>query len=56
VNGDSLRIRDATWDARFGPPALREALMRGEDPDGVIDGQLPGVVEFQRLTRKYRLY
>jgi hypothetical protein len=49
-------IRDATFDARFGPPALREALMRGEDPDSVIDSQLPAVVEFEQRTRKYRLY
>ena len=56
VNPDSLVIRDATFDARFGPPALREALMRGDDPDSVIDSQLPAVVEFEQRTRKYRLY
>jgi uncharacterized protein YbbC (DUF1343 family) len=56
VNGDSLTLRDATFDARFGPPALREALLRGDDPDSVIDSQLPRVIEFEQRTRKYRLY
>jgi beta-N-acetylhexosaminidase len=56
VNPDSLTLRDAGFDARFGPPALREALLRGEDPDSVIDSQLPLVVEFEQRTRKYRLY
>lgn len=56
VNPDSLQIRNATFDARFGTPALREALLRGEDPDSVIDGELPKVVAFEQRTRKYRLY
>jgi uncharacterized protein YbbC (DUF1343 family) len=56
VNRDSLVIRDATFDARFGPPALRQALLRGDDPDSVIDSQLPAVVEFEQRTRRYRLY
>jgi uncharacterized protein YbbC (DUF1343 family) len=56
VNPDSLTLRDAGFDARFGPPALREALLRGDDPDSVIDSQLPLVVEFEQRTRKYRLY
>jgi uncharacterized protein YbbC (DUF1343 family) len=56
TNPDSLTIREATFDARFGPAALREALLRGEDPDSVIDSQLPAVVQFEQQTRKYRLY
>jgi uncharacterized protein YbbC (DUF1343 family) len=56
VNRDSLVIRDATFDARFGPPALRQALIRGDDPDSVIDSQLPAVVAFEQRTRRYRLY
>ena len=56
VNPDSLVIRNATFDARFGPPALREAILRGGDPDSVIDSQLPAVVAFEQRTRKYRLY
>ena len=56
VNRDSLVIRNATFDARFGPPALREAILRGDDPDSVIDSQLPAVVAFEQRTRKYRLY
>lgn len=56
VNRDSLVIRDATFDARFGPPALRQALLRGDDPDSVIDSQLPAVVAFEQRTRRYRLY
>ena len=56
VNGDSLTLRSEGFDARFGPPALREALLRGDDPDSVIDGQLPRVVQFEQRTRQYRLY
>jgi uncharacterized protein YbbC (DUF1343 family) len=54
--GDSLRLNDRTFDLRFGSPAAREALLRGEDPDGVIDRSLAEVVEFQRRARPLLLY
>jgi uncharacterized protein YbbC (DUF1343 family) len=54
--GDSLRLTDRTFDLRFGSPAAREALLRGEDFDGVIDRSLGEVVEFQRRVRPLLLY
>lgn len=56
VHGDSLRLTARGFDLRFGSPTAREALLRGDDPDGVIDRMLPEVVEFQRRTREYLLY
>lgn len=56
VNGDSLRLRDEGFDERLGPPRVREALLRGEDPDSVLDRELPATVEWERSVRKYRLY
>ena len=54
--GDSLRLTDRAFDLRFGSPAARQALLRGEDPDGVIDRSLGEVVEFQRRVRPFLLY
>jgi beta-N-acetylhexosaminidase len=56
VNPDSLRIREASFDERFGPARLREQLVKGEDPDTVIDDQLPLIIDFERSTKPYRLY
>ena len=56
VNRDSLRITPLTFDLRFGNAAAREALMAGDDPDSVIDRELPAVVAFERATRRYLLY
>ena len=53
---DSLRVRDRGFDLRFGSPAAREALLRGEDPDAVIDRSLPEVVAFERSVRQFHLY
>jgi hypothetical protein len=56
VNGDSLRLRDAVFDDRFGNARLRIALLRGEDPDSVMDTELPGVVAFRERSRRYLIY
>ena len=53
---DSLRITPSSFDLRFGSAAGREALFAGEDPDTVIDRQIPAVVAFERATRSYLLY
>ena len=34
----------------------RDALLRGEDPDSVLDRELPATVAWEQATRKYRLY
>ena len=55
-HSDSLRVTARSYDLRFGSGAAREALMRGDDPDEVIDRMQPGVVEFQRRVRSILLY
>lgn len=54
--GPSLRINERSFDLRFGSPAVREALLRGEDPDAVIDREYAEVFEFREKTRRYLLY
>jgi uncharacterized protein YbbC (DUF1343 family) len=56
TSGDSLRINPLTYDLRFGSPAAREALMRGVDPDTVIDATLPSVVAFEQNARRFLIY
>lgn len=56
VHRDSLRLEAAGFDLRFGDPRAREALLAGDDPDAVIDRQLPGVVAFTTRARRYHLY
>lgn len=53
---DSLHVNPLSFDLRFGSPSAREALLRGEDPDAVIDRELPAVVRFEERTHPYRLY
>jgi hypothetical protein len=56
VHRDSLQLRIPAYDLRFGSPAARIALVNGEDPDTVIDRELPAAVAFSQLSRKYMLY
>ena len=57
TNRSVVRITDARlFDLRFGSPAMREALLRGEDPDAVIDRDVAAVAEFERATRRFWLY
>ena len=53
---DSLRVDAAGFDQRFGSPAAREALLRGDDPDGVMDRALGDAVAFRERSRQYWLY
>lgn len=53
---DSLGLDGRGFDLRFGSPSAREALLRGEDPDAVIDRSLPEVVAFRDRARRYELY
>ena len=53
---DSLVVRDAAFDLRFGRRALREALLRGEDPDAVVARDAGAVAEWQRQVAPFRLY
>lgn len=53
---DSLRLTGRTVDLRLGTTAAREALVRGDDPDEVIDRAQPSIVAFQRRVKPYLLY
>jgi uncharacterized protein YbbC (DUF1343 family) len=48
---DTLR-----FDRLFGLARARRALMAGEDPDSVMDRELPDVIHFNQATRRYHLY
>ena len=56
LNADSLVVRNATWDDRFGRPAMREAIMRGEDPDAVVARDDAAVAEWLRRVAPFRIY
>lgn len=53
---DSLVVRAATFDERFGRPAMREALLRGEDPDAVVAPDDAAVAAWRREVAPYLLY
>ncbi|MBA3343469.1 MAG: DUF1343 domain-containing protein [Gemmatimonadaceae bacterium] len=56
TSGDGLKINERVFDLRFGAPRVREALVRGEDPDAVIDREYRPAFEFRERTRRYLLY
>jgi uncharacterized protein YbbC (DUF1343 family) len=56
VNRDSLRLTDRTFDLRFGSPAIREAIMRGEDPLPLMAQERAKAQAFRERTRKYWIY
>lgn len=53
---DSLKIHDTAFDERFGAARIREALLRGDDPDTVIDRELPAMIAFRESIKGYLLY
>jgi uncharacterized protein YbbC (DUF1343 family) len=53
---DSLTLRAAAFDDRFGRPAMREALMRGEDPDAVVSRDDAAVEAWRRELATFQLY
>ena len=54
--GDKLTVNNRAFDLRFGSPELREALMRGEDPDRLIDREYREAYAFRERTRQYLIY
>lgn len=54
--GDKLTIRDRAFDLRFGSPPVREALLRGEDPDVIIDREYKAAYVFREKARPYLIY
>jgi uncharacterized protein YbbC (DUF1343 family) len=53
---ESLMVRDRAFDERFGRPAMREALMRGEHPDSVVARDDVAVEAWRRELAPYRIY
>jgi len=53
---EGLKLDELAFDHRFGSPRVREALMRGEDPDAVIDREYRDAFQFRERTRQYLLY
>ncbi len=53
---DSLRLNNDTFDRRMGASWARVALLRGDDPDEVIDRVQPEIVAFQRRVKPFLLY
>ncbi|HET9011013.1 MAG TPA: hypothetical protein VFN38_04325, partial [Gemmatimonadaceae bacterium] len=53
---DSLVVRGAAFDDRFGRPGMRAALLRGDDPDAVVAADDAAVEAWRRELAPYRLY
>ncbi len=51
-----LTFRLPRFDELYGAARLREALVRGEDPDTVLDRELPSVSVFREMVKPYLLY
>jgi len=56
VSPDSFVVRGPAFDDRFGRPAMREALMRGEDPDVVVARDSANVAAWWRAVARYTIY
>jgi uncharacterized protein YbbC (DUF1343 family) len=54
--GSKLTIRKRDFDLRFGSPSDREALLRGDDPDVLIDREYKAAYAFREATRQYLIY
>jgi len=54
--GSRLTIDNRAFDLRFGAPGMREALIRGDDPDVVIDREYKAAYAFRERTRQYLIY
>ena len=54
--GTRLTIQNRAFDLRFGSPQVREALLRGEDPDVLIDREYKSAYAFREATRQYLIY
>ena len=54
--GSKLTINNRAFDLRFGSPSVREALLRGDDPDVLIDREYRAAYAFRESTRQYLIY
>jgi hypothetical protein len=56
TSGAGLKIDNRAFDLRFGAASIREALLRGDDPDAVIDREYKPAFDFREQTRRFLLY
>ena len=56
TSADSLRINPQRFDERLGAARVRTAIVGGEDPDSVLDRELPATVRFREAVRPFLLY
>ena len=54
--GTKLTIDNRGFDLRFGSPRVREAVLRGDDPDVLIDREYRAAYAFREKTRQYLIY
>ena len=54
--GSRLTIDARSFDLRFGSPQDRVALLRGDDPDVIIDREYKAAYAFREQTRQYLIY
>jgi uncharacterized protein YbbC (DUF1343 family) len=54
--GSKLTIQNREFDLRFGSPSVRQALLRGDDPDVLIDREYKSAYAFREATRQYLIY
>jgi uncharacterized protein YbbC (DUF1343 family) len=54
--GAKLTIDNRAFDLRFGSSRVREALLRGEDPDVLIDREYKAAYAFRESVRQYLIY
>ena len=54
--GTRLTVRNHEFDLRFGSPSVREGLLRGDDPDVLIDREYKAAYAFRQATRQYLIY
>jgi uncharacterized protein YbbC (DUF1343 family) len=54
--GSRLTIDARAFDLRFGSPQDRIALLRGDDPDLIIDREYKAAYAFRESTRQYLIY
>ena len=56
TSGSGLKIDNRAFDLRMGAPRVREELLRGDDPEAVIDREYKAAFDFREQTRRYLLY
>ena len=56
VSPNDLKIDLPGFDLRLGSPSDRVALLRGDDPDAVIDKDYKAVYDFRALARQFLIY